>query len=196
MSMKWGLECAAGHVNEARMTVPSTALGPVRRLLTAFRRRAMMRKAVSFASIGVVNATVNYVIFWAILRATADVPGSAAAFAALADFCACVSPVNAAVIIANVIAWSIAVSGSYAMNSLITFAAESGRRLTWRAYMAFAASGILGLVADTAALLIAKEFLPIMVAKLVAIGAGFVVNFSMSHFVVFRPRHPASPSSR
>ena len=74
------------------------------------------------------------------------------------------------------------------MNSLITFAAESGRKLTWRAYTTFAVSGVLGLIADTATLLIAKEFLPIMLAKLVAIGAGFVVNFSMSHFVVFRPR--------
>jgi putative flippase GtrA len=178
------------------MTVPSASLNPIRRMLEAFRRQAMMRKAVSFASIGVVNATVNYVIFWVALRAIAGMPSLAASVATLADLCGCVSAVNAAVVIANVIAWSIAVSGSYAMNSLITFAAESGRRLTWRAYITFAASGILGLVADTATLLIAKEFLPIMVAKLVAIGAGFVVNFSMSHFVVFRPRHRAPPSSR
>jgi putative flippase GtrA len=69
---------------------------------------------------------------------------------------------------------------------MTTFAAESGRKLTWRAYFAFAASGLLGLLADTTTLLIASKFLPIMLAKLVAIGAAFVVNFSMSHFVVFR----------
>jgi putative flippase GtrA len=88
------------------------------------------------------------------------------------------------------VAWVIAVSGSYVMNSYFTFAAESGRKLSWRAYFTFAASGILGLLADTTALLIATRFLPIMLAKIVAIGAGFVVNFSMSHFVVFRPRKP------
>jgi putative flippase GtrA len=148
----------------------------------------MMLKAVSFASIGVVNATVNYLIFWLLLRLLDAAPSFAGFVRSLAAWCGCVSTENAGIIVANVIAWSIAVSGSYVMNSLVTFAAESGRKLTWRAYAAFAASGVLGLIADTTTLLIAKEFLPIMLAKLVAIGAGFVVNFSMSHFVVFRPR--------
>jgi putative flippase GtrA len=148
----------------------------------------MMLKAISFASIGVINATVNYVIFWLLLRLLDAAPALASLVRSLADLCGCVSSENAGIIVANVIAWSVAVSGSYVMNSMITFAAESGRRLTWRAYAVFAASGVLGLIADTAALLIAKEFLPIMLAKLVAIGAGFVVNFAMSHFVVFRPR--------
>lgn len=148
----------------------------------------MMLKAISFASIGVINATVNYVIFWLLLRLLDAAPALAGLVRSLANLCGCVSSENAGIIVANVIAWSVAVSGSYVMNSMITFAAESGRRLTWRAYIVFAASGVLGLIADTAALLIAKEFLPIMLAKLVAIGAGFVVNFSMSHFVVFRPR--------
>ncbi len=37
--------------------------------------------------------------------------------------------------------WLVAVSGSYVMNSYVTFAAESGRRLRWRAYGTFVASG-------------------------------------------------------
>jgi putative flippase GtrA len=152
------------------------------------RQRTMVTKAVSFASIGVVNAVVNYVLFWLLLHLLDVAPALARLVGSLADACGCVSSENAGIIIANVLAWSVAVSGSYVMNSMITFAAESGRKLTWRAYAAFAASGVLGLIADTTALLIAKEFLPIMLAKLVAIGAGFVVNFSMSHFVVFRPR--------
>jgi putative flippase GtrA len=147
----------------------------------------VIRKAASFASIGVVNATVNYVIFWLLLRLLQAVPLLAAGIGTVGSYCS-VSADNAGIVFANVIAWSVAVSGSYVMNSMITFAAESGRKLTWRSYFIFAASGVLGLVADTTALLLAKEFLPIMLAKLVAIGAGFVVNFSMSHFVVFRPR--------
>jgi len=170
------------------MTDPRPSYGPVGRILSVLRQQAMMLKAISFASIGVVNATVNYVIFWLLLRLLGIAPALAGAVASLAGWCGCVSAENAGIILANVIAWSIAVSGSYVMNSMITFAAESGRSLTWRAYATFAASGVLGLIADTAALLIAKEFLPIMLAKLIAIGAGFVVNFSMSHFVVFRPR--------
>ena len=91
---------------------------------------------------------------------------------------------------ANVISWSVAVSGSYVMNSSITFAAESGRRLHWRAYLTFVASGIVGMLANTAMLLFAAEILllPIWLAKALAILASFAVNFSLSHFVVFRPR--------
>ena len=35
-------------------------------------------------------------------------------------------------IAANVLAWMVAVSGSYVMNSYVTFAAESGRKLRWK----------------------------------------------------------------
>lgn len=169
------------------MTEPRPA-GPLARTLALLRQQALMLKAISFASIGVVNATVNYLIFWLLLRTLDAAPSFAGFVRSLAAQCGCISPENAGIILANVIAWSVAVTGSYVMNSLITFAAESGRKLSWRAYATFAASGVLGLIADTATLLIAKELLPIMLAKLVAIGAGFVVNFSMSHFVVFRPR--------
>jgi hypothetical protein len=46
---------------------------------------------------------------------------------------------------ANVLAWLVAVSGSYVMHCFITFAAESGRQLRWRAYGAFVAFGVVGL---------------------------------------------------
>jgi putative flippase GtrA len=151
----------------------------------------MMLKAVSFASIGVINAGVNAVVFWLFLRLLAASAPLAAAVGRLAGVCGCVSAENAGVILANVVAWAVAVTGSYVMNAKITFAAESGRRLTWAAYASFAASGVLGLIAETGALLAAKTVMPVMVAKVVAIGAGFVVNFAMSRLVVFRPRSAA-----
>jgi putative flippase GtrA len=41
--------------------------------------------------------------------------------------------------------------------------------------------------------LAASYFMPVLVGKVLAIGASFVVNFTLSHFVVFRKReHPAS----
>jgi putative flippase GtrA len=95
----------------------------------------------------------------------------------------------------------VAVSASYAMNSFTTFAAESGRKLRWRAYGAFVLSGVAGVIASTAALVIADRLLlsviaeekpRLAVAKLLAIGVSFLVNFSLSHFVVFRPRHRAA----
>ena len=148
----------------------------------------MLIKATSFALVGVVNVAVNYTVFWLGLHLIKAVPALAQGLNWTAEGCRCVSGENAEVIAANVVAWGVAVTGSYVMNSMTTFAAESGRKLTWRAYFTFAASGLLGLLADTTTLLVAKTFLPIMLAKLLAIGVAFVVNFSMSHFVVFRKK--------
>jgi putative flippase GtrA len=147
------------------MNESSDSAGFLARLVAAVRRRVLMLKAISFASIGVVNTLVDLGIFLLALQYLTN-----------------------SLVAANVLAWTIAVSGSYVMNSFVTFAAESGRKLTARAYLTFVASQIVGLIANTAALVIAAMFLPVVVAKLIAIGVGFLVNFSMSHFVVFRPR--------
>ena len=77
-------------------------------------------------------------------------------------------------------------SGSYVMNSTITFAAESGRKLRRRDYLTFVASGVAGMIANTVVLVAAAQAMPVWAAKGLAILASFVVNFSLSHFVVFR----------
>jgi putative flippase GtrA len=125
----------------------------------------MVRKTLSFGLVGVVNAGVDAAVFFA-------------AMAWLTD----------SRILANVLAWMVAVSGSYVMNSFTTFAAESGRQLVFRDYWRFVASGILGMVANTIVLLVANYFLPLWAAKVIAIGVSFIVNFSMSHFVIFPER--------
>ena len=94
------------------------------------------------------------------------------------------------IIAANVIAWIVAVTNSYVLNSLITFAAESGGKLRVRDYLAFCLSQAGGLVANTTTVFVASYFMPVLIGKVLAIGAGFAVNFSLSHFVVFRARHP------
>ena len=40
------------------------------------------------------------------------------------------------------------------------------------------------------------QFAPVWVAKGCAILVSFVLNFSMSHFVVFRARHPKADATR
>ena len=102
--------------------------------------------------------------------------------------------------VANVISWCVAVTGSYVMNSLITFAKESGRQLRMKDYGSFVLSQLGGLLANTTTVFVASYFialflnvppdaaLPVLLAKVLAIGASFLVNFSLSHFVVFRPR--------
>lgn len=162
---------------------------PIARLKASFPRVAalvephfeLVCKATSFAVIGVVNVGVDTSVFFAVLHlmdALASLPAGEESYARL--------------VAANVLSWSVAVSGSYVMNSFITFAAESGGRLSRRAYATFAASGVLGLLANTAALVTAAQVMPLLPAKGCAILTAFVVNFGMSHFVVFRPR-PAPP---
>ena len=167
-------------------------------LLDAWRNRGVSVKALSFAMIGVVNTLVDYCVF---LLARAVLSGSAAGLAtigSLNDFCQCSSATTTTLVVANLISWSVAVTGSYVMNSSITFAAESGRRLRWRPYFAFVASGVAGWLANTATLLIAAEvlFLPVWLAKAVAVLVSFVVNFSLSHFVVFRVRGTSAGGAR
>jgi putative flippase GtrA len=160
------------------------------KFLAGWRNRAVSFKAAAFALVGVVNTAVDYGVFL-VARAALDRSSAALAFfASASDFCECGSASTILLIAANTMSWIVAVSGSYIMNSTITFAAESGRQLRWRAYLTFVASGIAGWVANTTTLLVAAEvlLLPVWLAKLFAILASFVVNFSLSHFVVFRAR--------
>jgi putative flippase GtrA len=136
-----------------------------RRLVQAWRTRGVTLKAASFALVGVVNTFID-----------------------LGIFLAAYNLLQLPLIPANVLAWLVAVSGSYVMNSFITFAAESGRQLRWRAYGAFVVSGVAGVITNTAILVVASYWLPVLAAKLLAIAVSFVVNFSLSHFVVFRTR--------
>jgi len=160
-------------------------------VLDAWRTRALSLKAVSFALIGVVNTLIDYSIFLVARAVLARSPAAMSLFASAAISCRCASPTTIGLIAANMISWTVAVSGSYVLNSSITFAAESGRKLRWRSYGIFLASGVVGWLANTATLVFAAQMLlfPIWLAKAVAILASFVVNFSLSHFVVFRVRH-------
>ena len=57
------------------------------------------------------------------------------------------------------------------------------------------ASGVAGVIANTAVLVVASYWIPVIAAKLLAIAVSFVVNFSLSHFVVFRAHRPGAGTS-
>jgi len=141
--------------------------------LTAFlKRQVMLVKATSFALVGVVNTVIDLAVF---TLAYNFLP-----LPSVSD--------KVHLVLANLIAWFVAVSCSYVMNSTFTFAAESGRQLRWRDYGTFVASGVVGAAANTTTLVLAAYVVPVWIAKAMAIGVSFLVNFSMSHFVVFRKR--------
>jgi len=138
-------------------------------ILGLLRDRALLVKATSFASIGVVNTIVDFSLF---------------SFAHLY--------LGWRIVVANMFSWTIAVTGSYVMNSLITFAAESQRKLRIKSYATFLAAQIAGFIGNTATVLIASYFIPVLLGKALAIGVSFLINFSLSHFVVFRTKPESS----
>ena len=140
---------------------------PFSRLAAYLRRQALLMKATSFALVGVINTIIDYSLFLAAYNLL-QIP----------------------LIPANILSWIVAVSSSYVMNSTFTFAAESGRKLRWKDYGTFVASGVVGLVANTATLVLASMFMEVWLAKIPSTAVAFLVNFSMSHFVVFRKRKP------
>ena len=148
----------------------------------------LMRKAVSFAFIGVLNVSIDAAIFFLIYSYVSPTSIALRLFGAFVELCKCSSLSSLALVFANIMGWLVAVSFSYIMNTKITFAAESGGRLRWRDYGTFVASGLLGVITNTAVLVIAAKFIPVLAAKGCAIFVAFFVNFSMSHFVVFRAR--------
>ena len=146
----------------AVMTLPPWIDGLVERVLPAFIDRTLAATAVSFGLIGCVNSTVDFVVF-SIGHLYFGLP----------------------IIPANLISWCVAVTNSYVLNSMFTFATESGRRLSFGRYVAFAATQVGGFVASF--------FMPVLIAKLLAIGASFVVDFTLSHLLVFRRREETPP---
>ena len=147
------------------MSLPAPAGSLLERLAAAWRERAVVLKAVSFALVGLVNTAVDAAVFFLLL--------------------AYVTPSLA---IANVTAWFVANTGSYVMNSLTTFSAETGGRLRAKDYLGFVGSGLVAVTASTITVVLAAQFMPVWAAKAIAILVSFAVNFSITHLVVFRPK--------
>jgi putative flippase GtrA len=199
LSNSW---CRGGTVTGWRATadvICGAAMSPLRRYsairarFLGWQSRSLSLKAVTFAVVGLINTVIDYCVFLVAQSTLVHSPAAMAAFAAVAAACRCGSATGVSLVAANMVSWAVAVSGSYVMNSSITFAAESGGKLRWRDYAAFAASGVAGWLANTAVLVFAAQvlLLPVWLAKALSVVAGFFVNFLLSHYVVFRPRGTA-----
>jgi putative flippase GtrA len=147
------------------MNLPLPLATLFERAHTAWRERAVALKAVSFALVGLINTAVDAAIFFLLL-----------------------GYITPSLVVANVTAWFVANTGSYVMNSLTTFSAETGGRLRAKDYAGFVGSGLVAVTASTITVVIAAKFMPVWAAKAIAILVSFAVNFSITHFVVFRPK--------
>ena len=147
------------------MNLPVPLATLFERVHTAWRERAVALKALSFALVGLINTAVDAAIFFLLL-----------------------GYLTSSLVIANVTAWFVANTGSYVMNSLTTFSAETGGRLRFKDYAGFVGSGLVAVTASTITVVVAAQFMPVWAAKAIAILVSFAVNFSITHFVVFRPK--------
>src|SRR5262245_28387784 len=120
------------------------------RLISGGRNRAIRMKVIIFGLVGVINTLLDYVVFLVARSVLSLSTAALAMLAALADSCHCATPGSILLIASNLIAWTVAATGSYIMNSLITFATESGRRLRWCDYITFIMSGVAALITNTA----------------------------------------------
>lgn len=121
----------------------------------------MPKQFLAFCTIGIINTAVDFIIFFLAIELL------------LADK-----------VVANVIAWFIAVQLSYMMNSRFTFR-EPSHQLSLKALSKFMLSGIIGLVVATVSLLVLNQFMDLMLAKLISIFIGLLFNFTLAKHFVF-----------
>ena len=121
----------------------------------------MPKQFLTFCTIGLVNTAVDFIVFFLAIEWLTD---------------------NR--IIANILAWFVAVQLSYVMNSRFTFG-ESPQQLNLKALAKFMLSGVVGLVVATVSLVVLSQFMPLMLAKLISIGIGLIFNFTLAKYFVF-----------
>ena len=121
------------------------------RLHESAREHTTMFKAVSFGLIGVVNTAVDFSVF------------------SLGYYL-----LGLPIVAANMLSWAVAVSCSYFLNSRITFSIDLRRELSVRTYLAFVLAQFAGFAANTATVVIASHFMPVLLGKVLAIGASFM----------------------
>ncbi len=145
------------------MNLPAPLASLSERLFAAWRGGAVSFKAMSFAVVGLINTAVDATIFFLLL--------------------AYVTP---SLTIANVTAWFVANVGSYVMNSFTTFAAETGGRLNFGTTRASLVPGSWPSRHRPSRSCSRRSSCRSGRAKAIAILVSFAVNFSITHFVVFR----------
>ena len=124
----------------------------------------LLAQATRFALVGVANTAVDLTLF-AVLFYALGWP----------------------LLVANAGGFLIAVLVSYVLNKTWTFADNSRGSESVRRGVAFGAVAIVGLGVGSAVIWVAALFIPTIAAKLTAIGATFLWNFTASRRWVFRP---------
>lgn len=147
---------------KSTLWISALAKGVLVRVLQYLRLHRIAIKAILFALIGAFNTVVDIGVFSFVYFY-----------------------IGTQIFVANVAAWVVAVSSSYVLNSSITFAVESRGRLSVLTYFAFAMTQLAGFAVNTAGVIVAAYFIPVLYAKIIATVGSLIVNFWLSNSFVF-----------
>ena len=122
-----------------------------------------IREVARFVGVGLINTGIDFSIF------------SIALFVA-----------NTSLVVANTIAYCVATANSYLMNKYWTFAGGSMTVVSTNEITRFLGFNLVGLALSNIVVVSLAKFVPVMMAKIGAIGVTFVWNYLTIRRFVFR----------
>lgn len=120
-------------------------------------------RPLKFALVGVGNSVIDFCVFYA---------GH--------------EKIGLSIVLANLLAFLVAVTFSYVINSLYTFSRPHQELLNVRKSLLFVLGAILGFIVATAVLLLLAKMMNLYVAKLLAMIVSFCVNYNLSRAILLR----------
>lgn len=141
---------------------------PFKSAIPSFGRETVLRhdlwgKLIRFGAVGVLNTIIDYAVF-----------------------VFCIQIIELQLLVANTVAFLVAVGFGYVMNKSWTFRDDSRGRVAIARGVLFLGSYTVGFLLGSAALWLVSLYIDPRLAKLASIGTSFVVNFILSKMVVFR----------
>ena len=125
-------------------------------------QRPIATQLFSYGAVGTVNTVVDVVMFFVLVSLSTHA------------------------VAANTLAWLSSMVGSYVMNSLSTFADQSGGKLRLRDFLLFFAIALGGFAASTVALIVAMPVAPLWLAKGAGVIVSFLITFVLARTIVFK----------
>jgi putative flippase GtrA len=135
--------------------------------------RSHARRITFFVAIGLVNTAIDI-----------------SAFACLYELA------GLGVVSSNVLAFLLAVSNSYVMNRLITFADKHSGRGTTESFVRFVTVAVVAMAASTAVVYLASQVMHPLIGKLIATAVSTFINYiGIDRFVFSAEGNTAAPGS-
>jgi len=125
--------------------------------------RTLSRQALKFGATGLLNTGVDFLAFFSLIYA-----------------------VDAHYILANLLAFLLAVSVSYVVNKHWTFAEQTSSHAPLNEWLRFTVISGGGFLVATCVLFLLTPFLSLVLTKIGATGASFAWNFTLVRFYLWK----------